>query len=113
MFTAEQGEDLKNMFGVSPSLLVYTEKFAVNNITKEILLSCDDSLLKETSNRLELKFGDYVALKVCVADCKQKNCTVVTQPTAELQDPIEISPTSSPKHQFKDSASSKFLKGKL
>jgi hypothetical protein len=47
MFIAEQGEDLKNMFGISPSLLVHTEKFAINNITKEILLSCQAKKLSE------------------------------------------------------------------
>ena len=63
----EQIQDLKILLGHSDTLLLYYDKFVEQKITKEVLLTCDASSIKEISHQLELKFGDYIALKNCIS----------------------------------------------
>ena len=60
--------DLQQFMTQSPLLSPYVQKFAAENLTREIIIKADDTLLKMISDQFQMKLGEYASLRLLIAN---------------------------------------------
>ena len=86
-------DELRNLqlFLCQSSLLSqYFERFAGENITKDILAKSDDSMLKFISDQFKMKIGEYAALKLLVRQCSPQSPFISKKKEKNISNPTDV-----------------------